>query len=432
MIPVDAQSAVEGLLYAVDGEGNSYFAGNLLDDATGHVDIGGPVRCPIMTPQASSAFVVKIDSSGARAWQRCVARWTDMPYGAGITAIAAAPSGDVVVAGVAVTEVRFGDVDVVPPDANGDTFLMRLDASGQTRFVTTWTPAPSTVALAANDVGDTVASFVPDLGSVDFGVPVEGSGATLLARFDASGSAQWAREYDMDASHSPIALSPSGDVAITDGAGVARIAATGAVLWGTRWSSPSAGPWSGSATWPALAFDSASAVLLAGGTTFPSNFGGDRVESPFGFAYLLGVGADGAFDWSQTVDDTSWGDDGDIGYLGFPLPTAGGIATSTDGRTLAAIGFPNGFRFEGQRPPCHGCGALVEVSADHASTTIETVTTTKREVEDPRVALLGVAFGPHERVVLGSFDGTDLEIGGAAAPIEPGVARYFLAGLPDE
>jgi hypothetical protein len=320
----------------------------------------------------------------------------------------------VLVVGVVGGAADVEGVSVAPPDGNGETFLIGLDASGGTRFLTTWTPA-SSVLLAARDDGGAAAVVQSALGPLDLGVPVEGSGATTLVSFDPTGAAASARALDLPQTPSSIAVAPSGDIALANVRFAADVSPAGALRWTRAWSSAAS---ENSQT--SLAFTAAGDLAVAGGVGEAVDFG-DGPTSPL-VGYTVGLRADGAFSWQETLAQ--------VGATSSNV-SANGVAASADGRILAALDVPARFvSFHGARTPCDDCGVLLEVASGGASATIAAL---HASVD---AGLAGVAFGPHERIVLGAFRGDDVTIGGVAVPIandpQSITPALFLAALPDD
>jgi hypothetical protein len=202
---------------AIDGEGNVYVGGYVA--GTGTYDFGNGVTVSgtalgteIAGQEASNALLVKYSSSGVAQWARTP---TGSTSGSGFSSVVVASAGDVYVAGsIGSGTYDFGNAATSTGSVKDGSFtgtvgplyvvLAKFDASGTAQWARTVNPGGSnsyleSVAVDSSD-GVYIAGAFDSTGTYEFGSGVsietnsQGSNYNAgLVKYDASGTAQWAR-----------------------------------------------------------------------------------------------------------------------------------------------------------------------------------------------------------------------------------------------
>ena len=178
---------------AVDASGNLYVIGEF----AGSLGFGSTLQADLV-----DVFVVKINSSGGLVWAR---KFGDANAQRGV-AIAALPSGDIVIGGEFAGSIDFGGATLTSAGQD-DTFIARLNASGDhvwsKSFGNGYIQAFGGLGVDANgDVTFTVSS----LGALDFGggpLTSAGDRDIFVVKLDGAGNHRWSKRYggsDVDVS----------------------------------------------------------------------------------------------------------------------------------------------------------------------------------------------------------------------------------------
>jgi hypothetical protein len=158
---------------AVDGRGNTYIAGTTESYAglDGNPSAGGP-----------DVFLAKYDSSGIKQWTRLLgSSWNDLAYG-----VAVDRSGSIYIIGYTGGNL-YGQANA----GEGDAFLMKLDSSGTRQWTRLLgTPGEDHAYGVAVDGSGNIYITGYTEGSLD-GNTNAGYRDAFLAKYDSSGTKQW-------------------------------------------------------------------------------------------------------------------------------------------------------------------------------------------------------------------------------------------------
>jgi len=306
-----------GRRVAVDGAGGVYITGRT------YGSLGGP------SAGGRDVFLAKYDASGELQWMRQLGTLTDE----GLTpSIAVDGAGGVYIAGS-----TFGSLGG-PSAGSGDAFLAKYDASGALRWTRQFgTPAWDTaVAIAADGAGEI---YVAGRTEGSLGGPNAGSWDAFLVKFDASGAQQWARQLGTSRGDSAegVAVDDAGNAYISgDTSGslggpaqgrqdafLAKYDASGSLRWIRQF---------GTSEWDdagGVAVDGAGGVYIAGYTS--GSLGG--LSAGNHDALLVKYDASGALQWTRQLGTS--GIDYAYGVAG---DGAGGVYISGD--TQGSLGGP--------------------------------------------------------------------------------------------
>jgi len=258
----------QGWALAVDGAGNAYITGNTLGS------LGGPIA------GGYDVFLAKYDASGTQLWTRQFGTSTsDQGYG-----VAVDGAGNAFVTGW--TAGSLGG-----PNAGGwDVFLAKYDTSGTqlwTRQIGTSTNE-SGYGVAVDGAGN---AYIAGFTYGSLGGPIAGGSDVFLAKYDASGTQVWVRQFGtsaIDSGHG-VAVDGAGNAYVTgetkgsiggpygglEDAFLAKYDASGTQLWVRQLESRR--DWG-----TGVAVDGAGNAYITGNTT--GNFGG---SSAGGFDVFL-------------------------------------------------------------------------------------------------------------------------------------------------
>jgi hypothetical protein len=209
--------STSNILAGVDGSQNILIAGAF----SGSIDLGGG---SLTSVGGTDIFVAGLDPMGNHRWSKSFGSGSDD----GLGAIAAIPTGGMLITGVGSDTIDFGG-GAQPPNA---PFLVVFDGAGNQ----VWTKAFSGFAEIEGVAADGSAGFVVGgaaigdvgLGSTD--IPPAGDGADLLVvKIDSAGNCLWARRSGDSSGASAY------QVAVNAGhtAAIAGMARTGSVDLGT-------------------------------------------------------------------------------------------------------------------------------------------------------------------------------------------------------
>lgn len=192
----------------VDGSGNVYAAGYIGGQVT--YDFGNSVTATGVIP-AYNAVLVKYNSSGTAQWAKTV---TAAPESSQFVSVTTDSSGNVYAAGWVYETGAYGFGDsVTAAGASSDTnlVLVKYNASGTAQWAKTVSSGSSAnyfYGVTTDGSGNVYAAgFIAGTGSFGFGNSVSAAGANsgnnvLLVKYNASGTAQWAKTMSSGSSNS--------------------------------------------------------------------------------------------------------------------------------------------------------------------------------------------------------------------------------------
>jgi hypothetical protein len=250
---------------AVDSAGNSYISGYTEGSGLGGTNKG-----------RQDAFLTKYDTTGTLLWCRQIATSAiDEAFGVALDA-----SGNAYVTGM-----TMGNIGGTPMGSY-DAFLTKYDASGSLLWsrkigTSSWDQAYS---VAVDISGN---AYIGGLTYGNLGGTNSGLVDVLLAKYDASGTALWTKQFGTSGSDqgTSVAVDLLGNAYIsgyTDGSlGASNVGgndlflfkydSSGNIVWSTQ-----TGTAGGDAPW-SVALDTVGSVYICGGTS--GNFGGPNVGS---------------------------------------------------------------------------------------------------------------------------------------------------------
>jgi hypothetical protein len=202
----------EATSVAVDAAGNVLATGTI----NGVVDLGGGP----LAGGSESAFLLELDPSGNHLWSKVFGQ-----VGAPNPTyrVAAAPGGDVVLAGEFQSPIDFGGGPISAP-GTGSLFVVRLDASGSHLWSKGFGDIPGLVhGLAVDGSGNVLfGGDINGAGTMDFGGgPIVGAGNydIFLVKLDASGNHVWSKGFgDPNAQYlEDLRVDAAGDVIVSGG-----------------------------------------------------------------------------------------------------------------------------------------------------------------------------------------------------------------------
>ncbi|WP_277230481.1 SBBP repeat-containing protein [Hymenobacter sp. YC55] len=215
--PTDDVDSMIGNGIAVDAAGNVYVAGGLKGEATvGTTTLNN-------TALEHVPVLLKLTSDGNVAWVRqgqLVGNALTSPYG-GASAVAVDATGNAVLCGSFNGSLNLEGVSLQTVSTQSQMFVARFDATGNLQWaresIGSTKVQPNAVGIDA--AGNTYVAGVYE-GATAFGsLALTTSGQTngYLVKFDPSGSAQWARTVGSSqyTAINGLALTPSGDTYVT-------------------------------------------------------------------------------------------------------------------------------------------------------------------------------------------------------------------------
>ncbi len=299
---------------AFDASGNLYVAGS--QQGSGIYTYGGGVTAAGSYEYGSNAVLVKYNSSGMALWARTVSTSTE-PYDSGFSAVAVDTFGNVYAAG---SQSGTGTCTYGPGVTATGTYvasnvvLVKYNASGTALWARTVSSGPSASAfsgVAIDASGNSyVAGYQQGTGTYTYGPGVTATGTyinnnIILAKYDTTGSAVWARSIGSGQDNSAflsVAIDGSGNVYAAGGQNGVNtytygpgVAATGTCGWGNvvvvKYNAAGSPLWARTNSSGTVAAMFASVALDGSGNIY----GGGNQYGAIPFEYGPGVTAAGVY-----------------------------------------------------------------------------------------------------------------------------------------
>ena len=238
----------------VDSTGNTLIVGTF--DACLYL---GAIGCGMATAGGQDVYIAKYDAAGTFKWAK---KYGDANHQSG-KSIATDSAGNILVAGDFKGTIAFGGTTLTDSGVNGDMFVAKLDASGNSAWAHRYGGSQvDTLGKVAFDASGNIAFVGNFLGSVDFG------GGALTSGNLGSGM-------------------------------VAKLSPAGVHLW-----SKATGAGNGTQYMNAVAFDADGNVLLAGAFSGSIAFGSQILSSAgFGDSFVAKIDPQGTPIWSKRFGD---------------------------------------------------------------------------------------------------------------------------------
>jgi hypothetical protein len=297
LLTLNVQSAVavgagdiQSLATAVDSSGNSYVVGGF----AGSTDFDpGSGTTNLSSAGARDAFLAKYSSTGALLWaHRFGGSGTDLA-----DAIARDSSGNLYIAGSFQNSVTFGSTTLTSKGSS-DVFVVKLDSAGNVVWARSagGSGFDQATAIAVDSAGNVIVSGQFQ-GSAGFGSTTlnsKGSYDAFVAKYNASGTAQWAHSFGGTGSDTAagVAVDGSGNAFVTGrfagsaafgsttlashgsyDAYLAKLSPTGSVTWVHGYGGPGADQGN------AVAVDSSGNAYMTGSFSNSVSFGSTTLTS---------------------------------------------------------------------------------------------------------------------------------------------------------
>lgn len=226
---VSVQTSSSFYSVAADGSGNAYVAGNLF--GPGSFDFGNGVTSTAVS-SGNAALLIKYDAAGVAQWAQIVAAGSNP---SGLSSVAVDASGNLYAAGYVYGSpgsVDFGNsVTLTKSDTFSNAILVKYDSSGLAQWAQAVVDGANDSIFSSVAVDTTgnvyVAGEVDGTGTYDFGHGITATGVAIadnsldlpgnavVAKYDASGVAQWAQTVTAGSPSSgfaAVAVDPAGNV----------------------------------------------------------------------------------------------------------------------------------------------------------------------------------------------------------------------------
>jgi len=216
---------------ACDQSGNVYAAGYQVGTGTFNYGNGVTAKGTNSTTSSeangSNVVLVKYDASGNAQWARTAAGTTGTSQPSQFKAVACDQSGNVYAAGYQHRTVTYGTGVSASGVSTTNVVLVKYDASGNAQWAKTTSAGETSsrfTAVACDQSGNVYAAGYQygSFNTLTYGTDVtsyginEAGGTVVLVKYDASGTAQWARSVNgprnMGSAFTAVACDQSGNV----------------------------------------------------------------------------------------------------------------------------------------------------------------------------------------------------------------------------